>query len=182
MHVPSADCGMECRTVERDDPPRRRHRWSRGEILRGGGAVQGELIHESSGQIIGTRVLPSEGGEVRIEVTAQGQGTLCGKNVTTTGTYWQTVRPDGGYYGEGEVVFITDDGEVATWRGFGVGRPTGAPPAASFATVGAGRSGSPSLSRVNSVATVGEYEVEASGRWTWRLHAAVPAGALAGTR
>ena len=144
--------------------------------------MQGDLIHESSGQIIGTRVLPPEGGEVRIEVTAQGQGKLLGKNVTTTGTYWQTVRPDGGYYGEGNVVFMTDDGEVATWSGGGVGRPTGAPPAASFATFGAGTSASASLSRLNGIATAGEYDVDASGHWTWKLYALVPAGALAASR
>jgi hypothetical protein len=58
----------------------------------------GELIHESSGQIAGTRVLPPEGGEVRMEVTAQSsEGRLLGQNVTTTGTYWQTVRPGGVY-------------------------------------------------------------------------------------
>jgi hypothetical protein len=142
----------------------------------------GELIHESSGQIIGTRVLPPEGGEVRIEVTAQGRGQLLGKTVTTTGTYWQTVRPDGSYHGEGRVLFLSDDGEVATWSGVGVGRPTGAPPAASFATVGAAQSASPSLSGINSVATVGQYEVDGSGTWTWRLHAVVPAGVLAGSR
>jgi hypothetical protein len=142
----------------------------------------GDLIHESSGQIIGTRVLPPEGGEVRIEVTVQGQGKLLGKSVTTTGTYWQTVRPDGSYYREGRVIFMTDEGEVATWSGVGVGRPAGAPPAASFATVGAGASASPSLSRLNSMATVGQYEVDASGRWTWKLHALLPAGVLAGSR
>jgi hypothetical protein len=118
-------------------------------------------------------------------VTAQSsEGRLLGQNVTTTGTYWQTVRPGGVYYGEGRVIFMTGDGQVAEWSGIGVGRPTGPPPSASFATTGSARTTSPSLARLNSIATVGEYDVDAGGRWTWKLYEWVPAGvpALAGSR
>jgi hypothetical protein len=118
-----------------------------------------------------------------MEATVQSsQGKLAGQDVTTTGTYWQTIREGGVLYGEGRVVFITADGEVAEWSGFGVGRPTGPVPAASYATCGVARTRSQRLARINNIATVGEYEVDQNGKFTWKLHEWAPAGALAGAR
>ena len=89
----------------------------------------GERLGESSGKITSTRVLTSEG-PVKVEVSFQGRGNMLGEEITDFGTYWQSVRPGGVLYGEGDVLWLTNDGESALWSGFGVGKPTGAPPAA----------------------------------------------------
>src|SRR3712207_8252672 len=91
----------------------------------------GDQIGEGSGRITGTRVITPLGTqqEARIEVSFQGSGTLLGQEITNIGTYVQTLRPGGVLYGEGDVLYITGEGESARWRGFGVGRPTGSFPA-----------------------------------------------------
>jgi hypothetical protein len=96
----------------------------------------GELLGESAGKITGTRVLPSEGQQVKVEVSGQGSGQLLGEAMTDMFTYWQTVRPGGVFYGEGHVLLMTPSGEIAAWSGFGVGQPTGPSPAAHYAVCG----------------------------------------------
>ena len=92
---------------------------------RKGGAVLGDRLGESAGKLTGVRVLPTEGGQIKVEVSFQGRGTLLGQEITDTGTYWQTVRPGGVLYGEGHVLFMTSVGDVVDWVGGGVGRCTG---------------------------------------------------------
>jgi hypothetical protein len=79
----------------------------------------GDQIGEASGTITGTRVITPSAGQTRIEVSFQGSGTMLGQDITDIGTYWQTLRPGGVLYGEGDVLYITGDGESAHWRGFG---------------------------------------------------------------
>jgi hypothetical protein len=64
---------------------------------------------------------------------------------------------------------LTNAGENVLWRGFGVGRPTGPPPAGHFAVCGWAQTESQSLIRINSVATVIEYDVDAEGNYHWTL-------------
>jgi hypothetical protein len=134
----------------------------------------GEKIGEASGRITGTRVFtPSGTQQQRTEVSFQGSGTLLGQEITEIGTFWQILRPGGVLYGEGEVLYITGDGEIAHWRGFGVGRPTGPFPAGHFAVSGSAETESQALSRLNEVATVSEYDVDKQGKyrdttWEWR--------------
>jgi hypothetical protein len=129
----------------------------------------GDKLGESSGRITGTRVLGSEGQQVKVEVSFEGRGTMLGEDIADMGTYWQTVRPGGVLYGEGDVLWLTNDGESVRWWGFGVGRPTGAPPAGHFAVCGSAQTESQSLDRLNSVATVIEYDVDAEGYYRWTL-------------
>jgi hypothetical protein len=92
----------------------------------------GDQIGEASGKVTGNRVITPMVGtqqQARIEVSFQGSGTLLGQEITDIGTYWQTLKPGGTLYGEGDVLYITGDGQSAHWRGFGVGRPTGPFPA-----------------------------------------------------
>jgi hypothetical protein len=96
----------------------------------------GDQIGEASGTITGTRVIKSMGTQAQIEVSFQGSGTMLGQDITDIGTYWQTLRAGGVLYGEGDVLYITGDGESAHWTGFGVGRPTGPFPAGHFAVCG----------------------------------------------
>ena len=85
--------------------------------MRKGAAVLGDRLGESAGKFTGVRVLPSEGGQIKIEVSFQGRGTLLGQEIIDTGTYWQTVRPGGVLYGEGHVLFMTSAGDVVDWVG-----------------------------------------------------------------
>jgi hypothetical protein len=129
----------------------------------------GELIGESSGKVIGYRVLSTGAPSPKVEVSFQGRGTLLGQEMADIGTYCQISRPGGIYYGEGEVLMTTPDGGVAPWRGFGVGKPTGPVPAGTFAVCGAFENASPQLARLNTVATVAEYDVDRDGNYRWRL-------------
>ena len=127
----------------------------------------GDQIGEASGRITGTRVLAPEGQPVKVEVALQGSGTMLGQQITDVGTYWQTLRPGGVLYGEGDNLFLTADGESAHWTGFGVGRPTGPFPAGHFAVCGSAQSDSQSLGRLNEVAIVFEFDVEEDGSYRW---------------
>jgi len=83
----------------------------------------GELIFESTGKIVGQRVLSVENGIPKLEITAAGSGTTRGNiEVTETWTYWTIQRPDGTSAGEGQGVMMTRDGEVATATGRGEGK------------------------------------------------------------
>ena len=127
----------------------------------------GDQIGEASGRITGTRVLAPEGQPVKVEVALQGSGTMLGQQITDIGTYWQTLRPGGVLYGEGDNLFLTAEGESAHWTGFGVGRPTGAFPAGHFAVCGSAQSDSQALGRLNEVVTAVEFDVEEDGSYRW---------------
>jgi hypothetical protein len=133
------------------------------------GMALGEQLGEVSGRITGTRVLAPEGQQVKVEVSLEGRGTMLGEDISDLGTYWQTVRPGGELYGEGNNVWLTNDGENVLWRGFGVGRPTGPPPAGHFAVCGWTQTESQRFVRLNSVATAIEYDVDAEGNYHWTL-------------
>ena len=135
----------------------------------------GDQIGEASGRITGTRVIAPSGTQrqVRIEVSFQGSGTVLGQDVTNIATYSQTLRPGGILYGEGDALYITGDGQSAHWKGFGVGRPTGAFPAGHFAVCGSVETESQALGRLNEIATVLEYDVDQEGNirytmWEWQ--------------
>ena len=127
----------------------------------------GDQIGEASGRITGTRVLAPEGQPVKVEVALQGSGTMLGQQITDVGTYWQTLRPGGVLYGEGDNLFLTADGESAHWTVFGVGRPTGPFPAGHFAVCGSAQSDSQALGRLNEVATAIEFDVGEDGSYRW---------------
>ncbi len=129
----------------------------------------GKLLGEASGKTTGVRVLPTEGQQVKVEVSFQGSGKLLEAEITDIGTYWQTVRPGGVLYGEGHLLMMTKDGEIADWTGFGVGRPTGPSPAAHYGVCGSFQTGSRKLAHLNSVATVIEYDVAEDGSYRWKM-------------
>ena len=90
------------------------------------------------------------------------------------GTYSSVVRPDGSLHGVGQGVVMTSDGEMATWRGEGVGRFTGRGTAVSSRGAVYYQTASPELVRLNRVATLFEYEVDENGKtqaklWEWTL-------------
>lgn len=104
---------------------------------------------------------------------AQHSGKLLGMDATDMVTYWSVMRSVGGLYGEGQGVTMTKDGEVATWRGHGVGKFTGRGSAVSFRGAVYFQTSSAKLARLNSVAVVFEHEVDENGNshakfWEWK--------------
>ena len=85
----------------------------------------GELIYEQKGKISGYRVLDTEG--PTIETTITGTGIINGIEVTDIVTYWS--KPSKSdlktVHAEGQGVILIKDGEMATWKGYGIGRYNG---------------------------------------------------------
>ncbi len=134
--------------------------------------MQGEKIGEASGTVTSRRVLPNPGGGPKMETSFQAKGKLLGADETETGTYWSVIRPDGTIFGEGQGVIMGTEGDLATWVGQGVGtiKEGGA---VSYRGAIYYQSSSPKWLRLNSVAAVFEYEVDAEGNtrsqlWEWK--------------
>ena len=128
----------------------------------------GEMIGEMHGQT-STRVLPDEGHGPRMEVTDQASGTLCGVAVNQTVTYVGTMRPNGLISGAGTGVTMTTNGGAATFRGVGVGRFVGQG-ALSWRGALFYETASEELARLNGIAALFEYEVDASGKTEGRFY------------
>ena len=131
----------------------------------------GEQVLDLTGKRISRRVLSTDGG-FKVEVSFEDSGKLLGQQVNNMGTYWSGPRPDGSLCGEGQGVVITQDGEMATWKGQGVGKlqPGGA---VSYRGAVYYSTASAKLSRLNTVALVFEFEVSADGGirtkgWEWK--------------
>lgn len=105
----------------------------------------------------------------RVEVSAETEGTLLGVAARTIITYQSQLRPDGTVYGEGEGVVMGKDGDVATWKGQGVG-VFGENGAISYRGAVYYQSASPKFERLNKIACVYEYEVDAEGNTSAKLY------------
>jgi hypothetical protein len=134
--------------------------------------MQGDKICEYSGKLTSRRVLPNPGGGPKMETSQQLSGKLLGVDTTETSTYWSVVRSDGTLFGEGQGIAMSGQGDLATWVGQGVGmiREGGA---VSFRGAVYYHSSSPRWSRLNTVAAIFEYEVDAEGNarstiWEWK--------------
>ena len=132
----------------------------------------GDKIGETSGKVTSRRVLPNPGGGPKMETTFEASGRLLGVAEMETGTYWSVLRPDGSLYGEGQGIVMGKGGEAATWVGQGVGtiKKNGA---VSYRGALYYQSAAAAWSRLNTVAVIFEYEVDAQGNaraqlWEWK--------------
>jgi hypothetical protein len=126
----------------------------------------GEKIGEENGKVIGQRVLA--GPVPKMETSFAATGTVLGVAVQTHGTYEATLRQDGTLFGEGQGLLMGNDGSAATWRGNGIGnlKPGGA---VSYRGAIYYSTQSPKLARLNGVAAVFEYEVDALGNTSGKI-------------
>ena len=124
----------------------------------------GEQIGEVRGKVTGQRTLPFDGGP-RVETSFETSGTFYGVAVTMMGTYQSTVRPDGLLYGEcpHQGTIMTNDGQVGTWSGAGVGKFTGEGSAVSFRGAVYFQTVPSALARLAQVAALYEWEIDAQG-------------------
>src|SRR5262245_62056960 len=131
----------------------------------------GELIGEGRGKRTGRRVLCTQP-NFKVEVSFEDTHKLLGVEGLNIGTYSSGNKPDGSLHGEGEGDLATFDGDIVTWNGIGVGKfgPGGA---VSYRGTLSYFTTSPKLARLNTVAGVFEFEVDANGGtvskiWEWK--------------
>ncbi|MBZ5672013.1 MAG: hypothetical protein LAO04_20105 [Acidobacteriia bacterium] len=132
----------------------------------------GELTCELRGKRTARRVLSTDGGGFKVEVSFEDSGKLLGVEANDIGTYSSVSRPDGSLYGEGQGVLLMPDGGMATWKGQGVGKFL-AGGAVSYRGALYYSTATPKLARLNSLAGVFEFEVDANGSthskiWEWK--------------
>ena len=120
----------------------------------------GQQVAQTSGRLTGRRVLESEGGAPKVEVSFTEQGKLLGLDVMVLTTYSAIMKPDGSLYGQGQGVVMASNGEGATFVGSGVGKLQQGG-GASFRGVVYYQSTSATISRLNGIAVVFEHEEDA---------------------
>lgn len=130
----------------------------------------GNQIGEVKGKRLVRRVLSVN--PPTAEVSFEDSGQMLGTHVTGMGTYTSVVRCDGSIFGQGQGLTTTDDGEVATWTGSGVGKfgPNGS---VSYRGMLFFQTTSQKLAALNNTCTAFEYEVDPSGEtvsrlWEWK--------------
>ena len=131
----------------------------------------GEQIGEGRGKRTARRVVATEP-TFSVEVSFEDAHKLLGVDGMNIGTYTSGNKPDGSLYGEGKGVFATMDGDIVTWTGIGVGRLL-AGGAVSYRGCLSYSTASAKLARLNSIAGVFEFDVDASGNthskiWEWK--------------
>jgi hypothetical protein len=135
--------------------------------------VLGEQLSEERGQVTSTRVLPSEPGQgPRLEISFEASGTLLGISYQQVATYTGVARPDGTIIGEGQGLITSPRGDLATWKGNGVGRMTDTG-GTEFRGALYLESISPNWAHLTGGAGVFEYSTDESGKteskvWEWK--------------
>ena len=131
------------------------------------------MLGEKVGSISGPtsmKAIPAVDGNPAFETVASGlSGTLAGTDVTSFATYSAAMRDDGSFYGEcpNSGVIMAADG-AGTFRATGIGSP---PAVGGFAFKGVVyfESAAASLSSLNGVAVVYDWNVDANGDASWDL-------------
>lgn len=130
----------------------------------------GEQIAQGQGKRTGRRVIGTQ--PLNIEVSFEDSSKMLGVDGMNIGTYTSTPKPDGSLHGDGQGAFATLDGDIVTWRGIGVGRFL-AGGAVSYRGTLSYSTTSSKLARLNGIAGVFEFEVDANGNttskiWEWK--------------
>jgi hypothetical protein len=130
----------------------------------------GESIAETKGKRIVRRVLSTD--PMKVEVSFEDSGKFFGVDVSGFGTYTSEIRADGAIAGEGQGGYITQDGELISWKGSGLGK-FGEKGAVSYRGILYYQTASQKLARLNTTPGVFEYEVDPAGNthakvWEWK--------------
>jgi len=80
----------------------------------------GDQIGEETGKITGFRVLDAAG--PKVEVSIHTQGKLLGSDYQGRASYTSQMQPGGSLFGDGQGIYMTQDGGVAVWKGQGAGK------------------------------------------------------------
>jgi hypothetical protein len=130
----------------------------------------GEMIGELKGKISGIRVLPMECCP-KMECSFQDVGKILDVDVTDTGTFWQLFKEDGGLYGEGRGIVMTNDGDIVSWTAQGLGNMKGK--GAEYRISVFFKTSSQKLASLNNIIGIGEYSIDEDGNtheklWEWK--------------
>ena len=133
----------------------------------------GDLLYEEKGETTGLRVLSSEGGEVKVEVSLQANGRIHGVSETSLWTYWSKTRSDGTLYGEGTGFMTTADGDVIHLAGSGAAKSAGPDGSVNYRGAIYFHTGSEKFASLNGAVGVHEYNVDVEGNavikvWEWK--------------
>ena len=128
----------------------------------------GDKLGNITGKVVLRRVLAAGPSATRTESTQQGGGNLLGVEFRETSTYESELRPDGTLFGSGQGIYMGSGGELATWIGQGVGILTKVG-GVTFRGAIYLYSASAKWQRLNAVASVFEYEVDADGNYKGTL-------------
>jgi len=137
----------------------------------------GDIIYEQKGKISGYRILDVEGPTIETSIT--GTGIINGIEVSYIVTYWskpssyQSSIQDNEktFDAEGQGVILTKDGEMATWKGYGIGRYNGRNRTDRGSVFFKASNGK--LAFLNNKIGVFEYEADENGNtngkiWEWK--------------
>jgi hypothetical protein len=131
------------------------------------------LIGEEHGRTTLTRVLPGTDVGPVMEVSFQANGIILGVQTNDIGTFLASARPDGSLFGDGQGLVTTPDGEVAMWRGQGIGRRLGAGGATAWRGAIFYQTTCQRLLALNGMAVVFEFDIDEQGltqskSWEWK--------------
>ena len=134
----------------------------------------GDKIGEFTGKSTGQRVLPGDDYRyVKMEITWEAQGTLCGVPGQDIGTVTIWERVPGQVYATGQCIFMGEAGGTI-WNGMSVQRMSGEGMGGSIRSVSAYQAPAEGpLSRLNGVLVLAETEMGADGTvkstlWEWK--------------
>jgi len=132
----------------------------------------GDKLGDEQGEVTGLRVLPVGPKGPQVEVSFRGRGMYLDQQATDMGTYIATTLPDGTMFGEGQGIVMTNEGDSATWTGFGAGRFTGNG-AVSWRGALFYQTMSQALAKLGGIAVVFEFDVDENGKttasiWEWK--------------
>jgi len=130
----------------------------------------GDQIAVSTGKVTTRRVVSTE--PPQVEVSFEETGQVLGAGMRGFGTYSAQMRPDGKLYGQGQGVMTTQDGDMISWKGVGLGT-FGAGGAISYRGALFYQTTSQKFAQLNTAPGVFEYEVDGSGNskttvWAWK--------------
>ena len=130
----------------------------------------GKLLAESAGKRTLRRVLSTD--PPTVEVNFDETGTILGAAASGSGTYTSSVEADGTLHGSGQGFLSTQDGEMVTWTGSGIGRIKEGG-AVSYRGALFYKTRSQKLAALNNAIGVFEHEVDAEGKtqsksWEWK--------------
>jgi hypothetical protein len=128
-------------------------------------AMLGEVIGEANGTVTGIEVVSVEQGSPKLKVSCRGSGKAMGVAFTDLLTFTRVEKAEGIILGSGEAVWLTEDGEVCTWKGFGIGKPSGVGGGEMDACCGWFQTKSAKLAILNSIACLVEFELDDYGNY-----------------
>jgi len=131
----------------------------------------GELIGEMEGKVSSQRVIDVKGPTMETSVTASGR--LRGVQATEILTYVANTSSKGVLHGVGNGIITTEDGDLATYTGEGIGRSDASGVLKWCGAVFFETSAEGELGFLNNIVGVFEAQVDAQGNftdktWEWK--------------